>query len=401
MKMVAEAVSAAFMLLVAAGARAQDARPASARAAAPGPAEVQEAVRAGVAAILTLQEGDARDQWPYEGVYRVRGEIPVGYRVGGTAIAALALAEAPGWDDDAPRRESVARAVAFIAATRDDPQMRDDTYDGGYDVRAWGYIEATRCLARLLHAGRVGEAQQPAAREALAWYAAALQRQEIPKVGGWSYSRPPGRDRPGAPSSFMTAPALQALFEAARVGVEVDPQVVARSLAFLEKTRLPSGAVVYGGEARGEGGRADAVPGAVGRMACTEATLLLAGRGSPRDARAAVDAFLTHWDWLEARRAKGGTHEPPYMIAPYYFMFAHRFAAQCVEMLPTPERAEYRRRVRERLFATRADDGTWNDRVFRRSAGYGTAMALHTLLAPDAPPPARWTPPQPPAPESE
>ena len=36
-------------------------------------------------------------EWPYEGVYRERGEIPPGYRVGGTAIVLRSLIESPGW----------------------------------------------------------------------------------------------------------------------------------------------------------------------------------------------------------------------------------------------------------------------------------------------------------------
>jgi len=41
-----------------------------------------------VAQLVALQEENGA--WSYEGVYRVDGEIPVGYRVGGTSIAAEA-----------------------------------------------------------------------------------------------------------------------------------------------------------------------------------------------------------------------------------------------------------------------------------------------------------------------
>jgi hypothetical protein len=78
------------------------------------------------------------------------------------------------------------------------------------------------------------------------------------------------------------------------------------------------------------------------------------------------------------------------MIAPYYFYYAHYYAAQAIELLPATERPEYRRRVQELIFRTREDDGSWNDRVFPRSAAYGTAMATMSLLMPETEKPAEW-----------
>ncbi|MCA9297034.1 MAG: hypothetical protein KC983_10965, partial [Phycisphaerales bacterium] len=101
---------------------------------------------------------------------------------------------------------------------------------------------------------------------------------------------------------------------------------------------------------------------------------------------------IVHWDWLEQRRAKSGTHERPYGVAPYYFYYAHLAAAQAIECLPRSERREYRRRLHDLLMKTRDDNGTWNDRVFPRSANYGTAMAVLTLRCPDIPAIPAWSP---------
>jgi hypothetical protein len=38
----------------------------------------------------------------------------------------------------------------------------------------------------------------------------------------------------------------------------------------------------------------------------------------------------------------------------------------------------------------REEQGEWNDRVFERSANYGTALALEALLAPLGAPAATW-----------
>lgn len=336
--------------------------------------------------LVKLQEDG---QWPYEGVYRVQRQIPIGYRVGGTAIGAMALAQAPGLDD--ARRGAIDSAVQFLCAAIEHPLMSIDDYDAGYDVRAWGYIYGLHALCDLKTRGLIAPAQREPALRAAAFYLDGLTRSEIPQVGGWNYARPAGRERVAPPSSFMTAAALQALFEAAGAGFEVDGEVVARALDFLESARGESGSFRYSGAVNRERNPAgEAVPAAAARMAVCEATLALAGRGDEVRLRASLDAFVENWNHLNDRRAKPGTHEGPYRIAPYYFMFGHRYAAQAVELLPEAERPRYRDSINTLLFSVRDQDGSWNDRVFPRSAAFGTAFAMMAILAPEATPPARW-----------
>ena len=49
-------------------------------------------------------------------------------------------------------------------------------------------------------------------------------------------------------------------------------------------------------------------------------------------------------------------------------------------MLPEADRPALRAKFRETLFKSRDADGTWNDRVFARSASFGTAMSLLALM---------------------
>lgn len=382
-------IAAMVVMAMCGGASAQEAggAEAAAKQAERTPTD-EEAVRRGVEVILSLQEGEAKGEWPYEGVYRVNGQIPIGYRVGGSAICVTALLAAPGYAEDAARREAVSRAVGFIVEGLQHPLM-DPDYDGGYDVRGWGYTYALDALLRLRAAGAMPEGSAERAEEAIRWCVAAIERTEIPQAGGWNYARPAGKGKVAPPSPFMTAPTLLALFEAKRQGFEVDAAVVERGLKALEAGRIESGAVAYSGS--GDGKR-DGVPGAVGRMMAVETTLLLAGRSTRASVRAAVDAFITHWEWLDKRRAKPGTHQGPYAVAPYYFYFAHEQAARAIEMLPAHERGEYRRRLRGLLYSVRLADGSWNDRVFARSANYGTAMAVLALRMPEMPAPASWKP---------
>ncbi|MGE3165666.1 MAG: hypothetical protein AB7O52_12220 [Planctomycetota bacterium] len=353
---------------------------------APTPAELVAAVERSTDIILGLQESltesteheEPGREWPYEGVYRVGGKIPVGYRVGGTAICAWALTEAP------TRREAVDRALEraneFIFQGLAQELMRP-TFSGTYDVRGWGHIYALTYLLRARQLGRMPPHQEPRATAAIRFCIEALEQTELTGSGGWNYSRPRGPESPA--STFMTAPAVQALIHAARLGERVNPGVVDRAVRTLEMARLDTGAFQYSSNPTRQTGRGfESIPGAIGRMPGCEVCLFQLGKGSVERVRGAVDAFFEHWQALEDRRQKTGTHEPPYYVAPYYFFFAHYYAAQAIEVLPEDERADRRARLYALLFKVREDDGGWNDRVFPRSMSFGTAMALLAMRQP-------------------
>lgn len=350
------------------------------------------AIDDGVTFLLERQEGDDHAEWPYEGVYRVNGIIPIGYRVGGSAIVANALIEAPGIESDEKRKEAVNRAMAFVCASITHPEMAHE-FESRYDVRGWGYTYGLDFLLRMKKHKLVADDMREKVEAAITFYLDGIAATEIPEMGGWNYSRPRGFDNPSPQAPFMTGPTLLTLFEAQAQGYDVDPRMIERGIGALERCKTPSGAVMYSG---GDGARSrESVPGSVGRMLVTEIALNAADKSSPERIRAAIDAFLVHWSWLDKRRAQNGTHIPPYNIAPYYFYYAHYFAAQAVELLPRQEREEYRRLVRERIFSVRLEDGTWNDRVFPRSAAYGTAMCMLAVMMPDLPAPAKWEAPKP------
>jgi hypothetical protein len=338
------------------------------------------AVGRGVEFILACQEGPENDQWPYEGVYRVEGEIPIGYRVGGTSIAATALLAAPGWAEDAPRREAVRRAAGFVVASAGHPLMAH-AFDGRYDVRGWGYCYGLSFLLALQRAGAVPADLAEGAAAAVRFFIDGLEASAIPQSGGWNYAWTRGFGQPCPSAPFMTGPVVLSLLDAQAQGHDVDATILAGGIAALERSRMETGAFAYRGTE--PDAVRDAVPGSAARMAVGEVALAAAGRSSVDRLRGAVDAFIVHWSWLDERRAKPGTHMGRYRIAPYYFYFGHWYAAQAAELLPEPERGEYRRRLRDLLMATRRDDGAWNDRVFPRTAGVCTAMAVLALTAPD------------------
>lgn len=328
-------------------------------------------------------------EWPYEGVYRVAGDIPIGYRVGGTAIVATALVEAADGEPKPDARAAIEAGLDFVLeGLRDDAMSAD--FVRGYDVRGWGHAYALGFLLRLREAKLVPEKRAAEVESAIDVLVARLAETEIGERGGWNYSRPSGADSPA--STFMTAPTLLFLYEARRQGEAVDAAVVERALKTLEDARLDTSAFQY---ATNPASRAttggSAVEGSVGRMAVCEVALHLAGRGSVDRVRGSIAAFFEHWQHLEDRRKKTGTHVPPYMVAPYYFYFAHRYVAQAIEFLPEGERASWRDKLRVLLWKVREDDGGWNDRVFPRSASFGTAMTVMALREPSMTRPAGWS----------
>ncbi|HGY92405.1 MAG TPA: hypothetical protein ENK43_14645 [Planctomycetes bacterium] len=353
-------------------------------------AEIDDPViQRSIEVLLEMQEGDNNAEWPYEGVYRVGGKIPIGYRVGGTSIAATALLLTPGYAKDAKRQEAVGKALAFVLTSLEDPRMQKGFNKRNYDVRGWGHAYALLFLLRLEEAHQVPKSKATQVKAAQKWLVKTLQAMSIPESGGWNYSLPRGPQSPrNAASPFMTGPTLQALFLAKSMGLSVNASIVKRSLDALERGRTASGGYAYGSPptkslAKSQEDKLRFMhkkPGSVGRMCVAEATLALAGRGDQKRLKDAVDSFFKFRKELVVRKQKNGTHIPPYGVAPYYFVYAHHYAAQAIELVTDETfRKAAREKLRKILLSEREKDGGWNDRVFARSRNYGTAFGMMAL----------------------
>jgi hypothetical protein len=363
------------------------------------PLDVAVATKDAIAAILRRQEGEGGDQWPYEGVYREdRGQLPVGYRVGGTAITCLGLLAAPGYRDDTARQEALQRGLRFVLATLDVPRMQEE-FVGTYDVRGWGHAYALQLLLHLQDQQTVPPDLVAPVAAKVRWLVGVLVDSAIPEAGGWNYSRPQGYKSPtNRASTFMTAPTLLALFHAAARGHEVAPAVVAQALDALDRARSKPGGYAYGAPAESQGAveeaslsMMDKTAGAAARATACELALLLGGRGDRTRLQASIETFFAHWDDLAVRKSQTGTHVKPYGIAPYYFLFGHVYAALAIEQLPAGEAKDgFRQRLLAVLAKSREADGGWNDRQFDRSAGYGTSLALLTMHMRHLPQPSAW-----------
>lgn len=315
-------------------------------------------------------------EWPYEGVYRVRpdGRIPSGYRVGGTSIVCDVLLRSGAKGDQKKAVEAaVLRSLDFVLGMVDDDKSFGIGPKKGYDVRGWGHAYGLQFLLTAIDAGVISNKGTLARVEAAIPELIARLEANQTSMGGWNYARD------NSVSPFMTGSTLLILFEASSRGHEVDKDMVEKALDALEACRTETGSYEYSGRAK----RAVDMPGSCARAACADLALFKAGRVDEDALRVAVQGFFEGWDDLLVRKSQQGTHKAPYGIAPYYFFFGHTYAALAIEELPKKERAMRRDEFRKVLWRTREKDGTWNDRIFPRTASYSTAMSVMGLMAPD------------------
>lgn len=314
-------------------------------------------------------------EWPYEGVYRVRpvGAIPSGYRVGGTSIVCEALLRSGAKGAERKRIEgAVERSVLFVLDRLKSDRTMALGPKKGYDVRGWGHAYGLQLMLLVKEQGlRFDKAVMEKIDAAIPDLIGRLEGNQT-KQGGWNYA---GDD---SVSPFMTGSTLLILFEAVKAGHEVDPGVIEKALDALQECRTETVSYAYAGQAR----RAVAMPGSSARSSVAELALYKAGRSDLDELRKAVDGFFTGWDDLLVRKSQQGTHKGKYGIAPYYFFFGHTYAALAIEELPKSEASAKRGELAQLLWRTIEDDGTWNDRIFPRTASYSTAMSLMALGAP-------------------
>jgi hypothetical protein len=327
-------------------------------------------------------DGESNVEWPYEGVYRVGGSVPPGYRVGGSAIACQALVLAPGFAINVNSKVAVLRSIEFMLDQLENNELLAPSSAHRYDVRGWAHTYALEFFL-LAERKRVTGKNAERIKKMIPHLIRCLAKSETSQ-GGWNYAN-------NKCSPFMTGSTLLALFQARKQGYEFDKGLVDRALIALEKSRAKTGSYVYSGIATpGRQRRTAAMPGACARAAIAELCLFRAGRSDAKRVRVAVDAFFEHWGELFKRKSKQGTHEGPYGIAPYYFIYGHTYAALAIEVLPEKDRPKLRIKMQEILWRTREKDGGWNDRIFPRSKSYTTAMAMLALLAPGLDPIPAW-----------
>jgi hypothetical protein len=300
------------------------------------------------------------------------------FRTAVTSMCIAALLETAG--SRAGAAEAVDRAEAWLIDNL--PKLR--RADGTAIYNNWGHAYAIHALVRLLATKPEDQARQQQLKTLLAGQIDMLQRYECVD-GGWCYYDLEVRaKRPGGSSiSFVSATVLVALHEAKQTGIEIPEKMVERAVASIQRQRKPDFSYLYGEYLKYEPMREINRPaGSLGRSQACNVALRLWG-----DERV-TDAIVCTWlnrlfarnGWLDVGRKRPVPHESFAQVAGYFFYYGHYYAARCLELLPTEQRAGYQDHLAQVLLRLQEKDGSWWDfPLYDYHQQYGTAFALMSL----------------------
>ncbi len=341
------------------------------------PRDITSAIRDGVNFLVGSQNKDG--SWGTSGgtsgfdLYAPPPGSHDGFRSGTTALCVLALMEAQG------PAETLKRGLEWLVTS--DPPRRAQP-DVMYNV--WGNTYALQALASAYEAepGELARARLRAAAERHLDY---LRRYET-HMGGWNYyDFDTGSRTPGSwPTSFGTAAALVAFFDADRAGLDIPEDLTRRAVAAVEGCRKPDGTYIYDlGFQYYPNHPANQAKGGLGRMQSGNVALYLWGsdRLNKSSLKSGLEQLEAEHRFIECGRKRQYPHEAFYFNSGYYYYFGHYYAARAIELIPPADRPERKARLAEFILPHQEADGSWWDyRMFTYHKPYGTAYALMTLL---------------------
>lgn len=343
------------------------------------PKRIRQAIERGVSFLVSSQNADG--SWGtglkttgFEIYSMVPGSHDA-FRVGTTALCVMALREAG-------EREARSRGVGYLV--RNGEARRDD---GRKIYNIWAHLYAIQALAGELKSAAEGEqlpVPEQEVRRAIAWQIDMLSRYET-HIGGWNYyDFEVGTQRPAmGPTSFGTAAALVALYEARQAGVEVPKEMAERAVRRLGEMRLPNGGYLYDHDRKYAPRAGYNLPrGSVGRTQASNFALWVWGH--PRvGEQAAIDGLQLlerEGRYLNLGRKRPYPHDSWYSNAPYYYYFGYYYAARAMERLGERGRP-YRGAVLAGVLPFQEEDGSWFDYImWDYHKPYGTAFAVMTLV---------------------
>jgi hypothetical protein len=320
-------------------------------------------------------------------------------------------------ENDTARRQALRRAIDHIVELSTHPDISLEEFKGGFDVRNWAHCFGVRMLVAADRAGLVSNERRARVQLAIARYTEALLQTELAECGGWNYNRASGDALVGHSCTFLTAHCIVSLCDVRDGGypisvrdVEVNDLgsrevldaptpaskrdranerrildgVIDRAFAAIERVRQPSGFLAYDSSGVGVIPNGQFVPECVGRLMVAEVASIRAGRVNLDRLRSSMQHFREAWTALDKERGRGGVHEAPFGIAPYYFFFAFTAAAEAAHALPPAERDEHLAFIRAVILSIRTPSGVyagmWNDQEYTGSVAYGSAMAILALV---------------------
>jgi hypothetical protein len=298
------------------------------------------------------------------------------FRVATTALCVMALREAG-------EKEAHDKGVEYLVTKGE--ARRDD---GPLLYNTWAHTYAVQALAQEMMAKSPGaSAPDPRLKTAIEKHLKFLTRYET-YMGGWNYYDFDAQTQVPSmgPTSFGTAAALVALWEAKQAGVDVPQKTVDRSIKRLVEMKVPGGgAYLYSHDLKfNPRMSANRVRGSVGRTQACNYALWLWGAGKVDETvvRTDLEMFFKEHNFIQMGRKRQFPHESWYQTAPYYYYFGHYYTGRLIEKLGDQGRKDFGAKLADvGILPYQDKDGAWWDfAMWNYHKPYGTAFAVMTLL---------------------
>lgn len=275
-----------------------------------------------------------------------------GYAVSMTALAGLAMTASGSTPTQGPYAPQVARAVSYLVnsaqedglISRGGEEATHSMYGHGFSMLFLGQVygmeedrERQRRLQRVLQA------------------AVRLTDQAQSNLGGWYYTPSSGYDE-----GSVTVTQVQGLRSCRNVGITVPKRVIDGAMKYLEKSSLPGGGIAY------RVGMTDPRPPIT---AAAVVCWFNAGQSETalcrQNLRYCIDVI--------------GSGSGDGRVWGHYF-YAHMYMAQAMYLSGDKNWDKYYPKMRDKLLAMQADDGSWRGDSVGET--YGTSIALLILQLP-------------------
>jgi hypothetical protein len=345
------------------------------------PADLEAAIRRGVAFLVASQNADG--SWgtaERTKSLNIMATVPGSHQAFQTGTTALAVAGLIDAGADTPEaKRALERGEAWFMDHL--PKLRRATPVELYNV--WGHGYGILALAKMHRATHDAERKRRI-EDLIRDQFDRLTRYESVD-GGWGYyDFKVGAAHPSTDStSFVNAAVLHAFYQAKVIGVDPPEKIVKRAVAATERQRLPGDTYLYGEELKYQPARGINRPGgSLGRSQACNLALRLWGDSTITDAvlKTWLDRLIVRNGWLSNVRKRPIPHEGHFQVAGYFYYFGHYYAAECIHQLPPAERPFYQDHLAHLILALQETDGSWWDYpLYNYHQPYGTGFALMTL----------------------
>ena len=339
-------------------------------------------MRRGIEFLLKDQNKDGSWGSPHRtkqlNIYAPFADSHLAYRSAVTALCLMALIETGG---DSPEvTKAIERGEAWLMENL--PPLRRATADCMYNIwsHAYGIQAFVRMHERLPH----DEARRKRIEGLIRDQMGFLARYESVD-GGWGYyDFRVGSQRPATDAtSFITATALIALYEAKGIGVTPPTELVQKPIESIIRQRKPDFSYLYGEYLKWHPMMPINRPGgSLGRSQACNLALRLWGDAKITDGvlKTWLDRLFSRNLWLDMGRKRPIPHESHFQVAGYFFYYGHYYAGLCIEQLPPEDRPFYQDHLAQVMLRLQEKDGSWWDfPLYNYHQQYGTAYALMTL----------------------